>query len=138
MKMQELTNNLETYYQNAPQAQKIIINCALTAGGATAVGGLVPVLSIPATIVASLGAIWAMYIKLSQCLGVPFKENSLKVLASAALSNIATNLIGVFAIELLGTIVPGFGCVAGAALTFACVYLAGLMFMKMLHWLWLI
>lgn len=132
MRMSDLLRYLEVYYKGAEEAEKIIINCALTAAAAAAVGGFVPALSLPAMIISCFGAVWMMYAQLCDCLGIPFQENILKTLASAALSNIATNLIAVFVVELLTAFIPGIGSVSGAAVTFACVYLAGLMFMKML------
>lgn len=132
MNLKLILRNLTDYYKNAEEAEKIIISCALTAAGAAAVGGIIPILAIPSLIISCVGAVWAMYIQLCKCLEIPIKDNILKVLASAALSNIATNLIGVFAAEIIVTFIPGAGVVANAAVTFACIYLAGLMFMKMI------
>lgn len=132
MNLKAITDDLQAYYDSADEAEKIIINCALTAAGAAAVGGIFPVVATLSMIVSCVGAVWAMYIQLCKCLKIPMKDNILKVLASAALSNIASNLIGVFAVEIITTFVPGVGIVANAAVTFVCIYLAGLMFMKML------
>ncbi len=132
MNLKVILNGLKAYYKGADEAERIIINCALTAAGAAAVGGIIPILAIPSLIISCVGAVWAMYIQLCKCLEIPIKENILKVLASAALSNIATNLISVFAVEIITTFIPGVGSVANAAVTFACIYLAGLMFMKMI------
>ena len=123
---------LKAHYKGAEEAEQIIMNCALVAAGAAAVGGIIPILALPSLIVSCVGAVWTMYIKVCKCLGIPIKDNILKVLASAALSNIATNLISVFAVDIITTIIPGVGSLANAAATFACIYLAGLMFMKML------
>lgn len=132
MPMKEILYALKIYYHDADEAEKIIMSCALAAAGASAVGGLIPILEIPALIVSCVGAVWTMYIKVCKCLDIKISDNILKVLASAALSNIATNLVSVFAVELLLTFVPGISSIAGAIVTFACVYLAGLMFMQML------
>ena len=132
MPMKEIAYSLKDYYARANEVEKIIISCALAAAGASAVGGIIPVLEIPALIVSCVGAVWAMYAKVCNCLGIKISENILKFLASAALSNIATNLIGVFAAEFMLTFIPGLSSMAGAILTFSCVYLAGLMFMQML------
>lgn len=132
MKLNIVAKYLSQYYKSADEAVQIILNCALVAAGATAVGGLFPVLALPAMIVSCVGAVWTMYIKICQCLHIPIGENILKVLASAALSNIATNLISVFAVELITAAIPGIGSLAGAAATFGCIYLAGMMFMEML------
>lgn len=132
MNMKEIAWALKAYYKEAEEAERIIMECALMAGGATAVGSMVPVLSLPAAIMACFGAVWAMYIRLCKCLGITISKNILKVLASAALSNMATNLISVFAVELLLTFIPGVSTATSALVTFACVYLAGMMFMKMI------
>ena len=132
MNMKEIAYGLKVYYKEAEEAEKIVLECAAIAAGASAVGGVVTILALPAMITSCLGAVWAMYIRLCKCLEIRINENVLKVLASAALSNIATNLIGVFAIELLTVFIPGFGLAANALVTFSCVYLAGMMFMKML------
>lgn len=132
MRLDHLLKNLKYYYKSADKVEKIILNCALTAAGATAVGGLVPILALPAMIISCVGAVWTMYIKICKCLDIPIGENILKVLATAALSNIATNLISVFAVELITAAIPGIGSLAGAAATFGCIYLAGIMFMEMI------
>lgn len=132
MNLNCLVSYLKCYYKGADKVEKIIVNCALAAAGATAVGGCFPVLALPAMIVSCVGAVWTMYIQICKCLHIPIGENILKVLASAALSNIATNLIGVFAVEIITAVIPGIGSAAGAAATFACIYLAGMMFMEML------
>ena len=132
MRMNELLRYLKTAYQTVDGAEKIILNCALTAAGASAVGGMIPVLSIPAAIVSCVGAVWAMYIKVSNALGIPFKDHLLKVLASAALSNIAINLAGFLLADIFLSFIPFAGVATNALLTFASVYLAGLMYMNML------
>lgn len=132
MRLNDAAKCLKYYYKGADEAVQIILNCAMVAAGATAVGGMVPFLALPAMIVSCVGAVWTMYIKICKCLEIPIGENILKVLASAALSNIATNLISVFAVELVTAAIPGIGSLAGAAATFGCIYLAGMMFMEML------
>lgn len=132
MRLNDLLKDLRYYYKSADEVGKIILTCGLTAAGAVAVGGMFPILAIPAFIVSSVGAVWAMYGKICKCLEIPIRKNILKVLASAALSNIAANLAGVFAVEIVTAMIPGIGSAAGAAATFACIYLAGIMFTETL------
>lgn len=132
MNMTEIAYALKMYYKKAEEAEKIILECAAIAAGASAIGGTISILALPAMVTSCFGAVWAMYIRLCKHFEIRINENVLKVLASAALSNIATNLISVFAIELLTVFVPGFGLAANSIVTFSCVYLAGMMFMKML------
>ena len=132
MNLRMVTSALKVYYSNANEAERIIMDCGMVAAGAAAVGGIIPILEIPAMIISCVGAVWTMYVQLCKVLGIKIGDNLLKVLASAALSNIATNLIGIFAIELVACFVPGLGMAAGALITFACIYLAGIMFMNMI------
>lgn len=132
MNLNMLMKELRVFYYNADEAGKAIINCALLAAGAAAVGGIIPILELPAMIVSCVGAVWGMYIQICKILDIKIGENLLKVLASAALANIATNLIGVFALEFLTFFIPGVACISGALITFASVYLAGQMFMATL------
>ena len=107
MKLNIVAKYLSCYYKNASEAVQIIMNCALVAAGATAVGGMFPFLALPSMIISCFGAVWTMYLKICLCLNIPIGENILKVLASAALSNIASNLVGVFAVELITAAIPG-------------------------------
>lgn len=127
-----LLNGLKVYYNQAEDVEKIILNCAMVAAGAAGVGGVIPILSIPSMIVSCVGAVWAMYIKICNCLEIKLGENLLKILASAALSNIAVNLVGAFAAELIFSFVPGASIATSALITFCSVYLAGVMFVKMI------
>lgn len=131
MNLQCLVYGLKTYYQNAEEAERIILNYAVAAACGVAVSGTLPVLALPAMILSCGGTVWAMYVHLCRHLDIPIGENLLRVLAVAALSNIASNLAGVFAAEIVTAVVPGIGAAAGAAAVFGCVYLAGLMFLKL-------
>ncbi len=122
------TKELKNYYAAAEEAKEIIFKCAAVAAGSVAVGSTIPVLAIPSIIVGSFGAIWVMYGKVSQALGISLKENALKLLARAALSNISTNMLSL----LVASCIPGLGVITGAILTFASVYLAGMMFMELI------
>jgi hypothetical protein len=50
--IKEAAYALKDYYPNADETEKVIINCALVAAGADAVGGVLPGLAVPATIIA--------------------------------------------------------------------------------------
>ena len=132
MLLRDVVYGLKYYYSQASEAEKIVVGGATVAAGASAIGGFIPFFEIPALIISCVGAVWAMYLSICDCLNIPIGKNILKVLASAALSNIAGNLASVFAVELITCMIPGIGSAAGAAATFACVYLAGIMFLNML------
>ena len=71
----EITTALKDYYVRANETERIILNSALAAAAADAVGGIIPGLAIPAIIVSCFGAVWAMYASLCSTLGISLKEN---------------------------------------------------------------
>lgn len=132
MNLKELLVELKRYYKDADKIEKIIVNCALTAAAADAVGYLVPGVALFTLIISCLGAVWAMYIQISRELGVRFGDGMLKALASAVLTNIAMNLGGGFVLGLVSSIVPGLGLVTNTMITFAVIYLSGVMYVNLL------
>ncbi len=123
---------LRTYYPNADEAEKIIINSAIVAAAADTAGGLIPGIAIPATIIACFGTVWVMYGKLCKELGISLKKNILKVLARAVLANIAATLGGAIVALLAGMLIPGTSIIASAIVSFLTVYLAGLTFLRLI------
>ena len=81
--LKALTLKLSEHYSNAEDTEKIVIKCALTATAADAIGGAIPGLAVPATIIGCFGAVWVMYGKLCSTLGISLKKNVLKLLARA-------------------------------------------------------
>ena len=130
--LKELTYAVKTYYPNAERTEQIIINCALTAAGANVVGGIIPGLAVPATIVSCVGAVWTMYVKLCRELKISLTDNALKLIARAAVSNIAANLGSVIAASFIGLFIPGASILAAAAVGFVTVYLAGIIFLQLI------
>ncbi len=123
---------LKQYYDDADETTRIIMKAALTAAGANAIGGAIPALSIPAAIISCFGAVWVMYGAICRKLGITIRDKALKLLARAALANIAANLGGAIAGLIAGMLVPGGSVVASAVVSFLAVYLAGLVFLKTL------
>lgn len=130
--IKELMYGLKSYYSNAEETEKVIINCALVAAGADAVGGIIPGLAIPATIASCFGAVWVMYGKLCDTLGISLKENVLKLLAKAAIANIVANLGGALIAMFAGMFIPGASILMSAAVCFITVYLAGIVFLALI------
>lgn len=133
MSMSAELNSLSKNYASAEDVNNIIKQSAAAAAAASVAGTLIPGIAIPALIVECVGAVWVMYFRLCDCLGFHISKNTAKALASAALSNIAANLAGVFAAEFIGLLIPGLSIPAGIAATYATVYLAGLVFVKMVN-----
>lgn len=128
----EITTALKDYYVRANETERIILNSALAAAAADAVGGIIPGLAIPAIIVSCFGAVWAMYASLCSTLGISLKENVLKLLARAVLANITANLGGLLIAMFAGMFIPGASILASAAVSFIAVYLAGIVFLRLI------
>ncbi len=128
--IRQLIPVLSKYYANAEETEKIIINCALVAAGADTVVSIIPGLAVPATIVSCFGAVWAMYGTLCRKLGISLKTNVLKLLARAALANIAANLWGAILALIAGMFFPGASVAASAVITFITLYIAGYIFLQ--------
>ena len=128
----DLTYALRRYYDRADEAEQIVVKAALVAAGADAVGSIIPGLAIPATIISCFGAVWVMYGTLCSTLGISMKENVLKLLAKAALANISANLGGALIAMFAGMFIPGASILASAAVAFIAVYLAGVVFLRLI------
>lgn len=125
-------NILKEHYDNAEKVERIVISCALVSAGADGVASIIPGLAIPATIVSCFGAVWTMYASICKELNISIKENVLKLLARAALANIAANLGAALALSVAGMLIPGAAIITSAVVCFASVYLAGVIFINML------
>lgn len=105
-----------------------VINHAAAAGIAAMAPGVIPGVGLGLAAAITTGAVWSMYIKMSKMIGTSITEKTLKVIASAAISNIAMNA----AVFLALTLIPGVGAIATGVINFAAVYAAGLIFLTTL------
>lgn len=105
-----------------------VINHAAAAGIAAMAGSVIPGIGASIVTVGTTAAVWRMYIKMAKMIGTNLKEKTLKVIASAAISNLAMNA----AVYILLSFVPGVGTFAGGVINFASVYTAGLIFLTAL------
>lgn len=72
--------------------------------------GLIP---IPLADLAALTVnVWHMYVKINKILGISFKDNMMKSIASAVIANLSGNLLGVGAAGLL-KLIPGAAITVG-------------------------
>lgn len=109
-----------------------VVHHAAAGGIAAMAAGILPGAGAVAAVAISAGAIWRMYIKICQIIGTKFEKNKLKMISSAVLTNLATQLAGGFAIQFAASFVPGAGMIAAGAINFAVTYLAGLIFLNTL------
>lgn len=63
---------------------------------------------------------------------VELRKDMLKFLASAVMSNIAINLGAVIAAEVAFSLIPGAGIIGAGIISFATVYIGGILFLKIL------
>ena len=135
-----LVDNVIDYYGNGdyikPFCSKEIADCviqhAAAAGVSAMAAGILPGAGSLIAAGIGAGAIWAMYIRICKIIKMKFEKNRLKVLSSAVLTNLVTQLAGVFAIEVAASFIPGAGIVVCGAGNFAIVYIAGIIFLQTL------
>ncbi len=130
--MDVLIKSLSRKYANAYEVKKIILSCAAVAAGADAIGGVIPVISIPATIISCSGAVLVMYKKICDKLGIVIKEKVLKILSRAALVNITVHLGGSIAGLIAGMLIPGTSVIVAVVVSYLAVYLSGIVFLNMI------
>lgn len=129
----KLGKTLMEYYESGeyvkPFSSQELADCVLhhaaAAGIAAMAPGVIPGVGFGIAAAITTGAVWSMYIKMSKMIGTSITKNTLKVIASAAISNIAMNTAVFFAL----TLIPGVGAIATGVINFAAVYSAGLIFL---------
>ena len=113
-----------------------LANCVLAhaaaAGAASMAAGILPGAGAVIAVGVSAGAIWRMYIKICQIIGASFGKNKLRAISSAVLTNIVTQLAGMYAIQVASTFIPGAGIVVAGVGNFTVTYIAGLIFLNIL------
>lgn len=123
---------------DAEEAGNTILVCSIAAA-ATGVGsGMLPAVGSIVASAASVAAIWTMYVKINKHLGISVKDNILKSLASAILTNIIATA-GSFLLALIGaailSLIPGVNyasTIIYGTLAFVSVYASGLLYIKIL------
>lgn len=136
----ELLKAVSNYYESGeyikPFRSKDLADCVVqhsAAVGISAMGaGVLPGAGSVIAVGIAVAAIWRMYIKICQIIGVPFGKNKLKAFASAALTNIATQLAAIYAVQIATSLIPGVGVITGGMINFASTYFAGLIFLVVL------
>ena len=129
----KLGKTLMEYYESGeyikPFSSQELADCVLhhaaAAGIAAMAPGVIPGIGFGIAAAITTGAVWSMYIKMSKMIGTSITEKTLKVIASAAISNIAMNT----AVFIALTFIPGIGAIATGVINFAAVYAAGLIFL---------
>lgn len=89
-----------------------------------------------AAVVANVGFVWSMYIRIGSKIDVPFSRNILKSVATAICTNLASNVVGYVVMASVFSLFPGIGSGAAAmtmaAIGFILTYSCGLIYIKVL------
>ena len=125
--------------QNIDKAGETIKGCAIIAAVAGVGSGWLPGAGAFVATAAWVAAIWGMYVKINKDLGISIKDNILKSLASAILTNIlasAGSLILMLSASFLLSFIPGLGS-AGAIvidgfIDYITVFASGVLYIKVL------
>lgn len=126
---------LESHYHAGGEIVQCVIHHATAAAAAAALEGVLPGAGSVAAAATSVGVIVKMYVSLGKKLNVHLGKGALKALASALVADLAGALTANLAGAVVLSFIPGIGSLGAAALTgmtsFAYVYLAGLIYIKM-------
>lgn len=121
------------------KAGDTIMGCAVIAAVAGVGSGWLPGAGALVATGAWVAAIWGMYVKINKDLGITIKDNVLKSLASALLTNLIASVGGII-LMLVGStllsLIPGLGT-AGAiaidgAIGYVTVFASGVLYIKLL------
>lgn len=131
---------LEVYYESGeyvkPFRSQELADCVLyhaaAAGAAAMAAGLLPGAGSVIAVAICAGAVWRMYIKICQIIGAAFGKNKLKTISSAVLTNVITQLAGIYAISIASSLIPVAGSVVVGIGNFVVTYFAGLIFLNVL------
>ena len=123
----------------AYQAGEVIKGCAVTAAIAGVGSGWIPGAGGAIATAAFVAAIWSMYIMINKKLGISIKENILKTLASAFLTNIlatAGSMLLGLAVGSVLSFIPGIGTAANividAMIGYIVVFVSGILYLNLL------
>lgn len=136
--MEEATRGIISS-QQIEKAGDTIMGCAIIAAVAGVGSGWLPGAGALVASAAWVAAIWGMYVKINKDLGISVKDNVLKSLASALLTNIiasAGSLILIFIGSMLLSFIPGLGSVGAIAIDgfigYVTVFTSGVLYIKLL------
>ncbi len=127
-----MVNNPQSLHVTRTNLERIVVGHSVAAAVAGLAGGFLPGIASVIAVLTSTGSIWLMYYNICRELGLDIPQNILRALGSAMLSNLATQLAGVFLLEVALCFVPGMAIVVGGAACYGVTYLAGYLFIKLL------
>ncbi len=135
--LKEVTENI-IREEHLEKVEKTIQTCAITAAATGVGGGMIPGLGGIVLTVASVAAIWTMYVRINQIFGISIADNTLKSLASAMLTNIIA-AAGAYILAIVAalaiSLIPGLHFLAAPAeaiIAYIAVFASGILYIKFL------
>ena len=120
--------------QISDRVKRYALVSAVSSGLASTVPGVAVL-----TVVTQTGLVWALYLQINKTIGISTKENVLKFLGSAVVTNLITNfgaqilsLVGASVVSCLigaGTLLS---FVMGACVGYVCIYTAAIVYLNLL------
>ena len=124
----EKLRNASNFYFSSEELSKCVLKHAAAAAVASMASGVLPGAGAVIAGTITTGAVWAMYIKMSNIIGVKLEKKTLKVIASAVLSNLAVNAVGMFVLSFI----PGVSIIGCGFTAFASLYASAIVFLTCL------
>jgi hypothetical protein len=128
--MKEAAFALQDRYPGAEKAEELIVICALVASSTASLSGQVPFLALPSTYAHSYMAVQVMFSRLCKTMRVEMKDKRRRLLAREAFAR-STAVLGLSCSAFTAGMMLPFGSIADTEV-FSNVYLAGLLFLRML------
>jgi len=105
---------------------------SLAAAAAGFASGILPGVGVPISMMACIGFVTAMYVKVTKKVGIKISKVKLKAIASVALAEIASHSIVYVAGGVIISFIPGLSNLVMGAGQYAFTYMAGIMYLSFL------
>ncbi len=125
--------------ENISATEDTIKTCAAIAAVSGVAAGWIPGAGSAIAIGVMTATVWGMYVKINKDLGISIKDNLLKFIASAFVSNLSANvgsIIAALALSFLLSFIPGIGSITSVAvigiLGYVVVYASAVLYIMLL------
>ena len=121
---------------NSHELEEIVITHAIGAAIAAMASGWIPGAGSAVAFGIGVTFVCSMYVRLANAMGITLGKGLIRAIASAVVADLAAYIATLLAVAAAVSFIPFFGNMSASTLTaianFACVYLAALIFVKML------
>ncbi len=133
----ELNQNIQQIGRevNAEEIADIVMGHAMTTAVSAAASGVLPGAGSAIAVGIAVTSTVSMYGRLARAMGVRLSNGLIRAVASAVVADVGASLAASLAAAAALSFIPGVGTLAASTLTaitnFGCVYLAGVIFVKL-------